>query len=341
MDTFISVIIPNYNGGATLGKCLEAALASDYGAFEVIVVDDCSTDNSVDIISEFPCRLVRLEKRVGAAGARNAGALQSRGALLFFTDSDCLLEPDSLSLAARAARAKGPRCVIGGTYTLLPYDDDFFSIFQSVFIHYSETKRIYDPDYIASHALIVDAQLFRESGGFPEDFMPILEDVEFSHRLRGAGVSLTMEPALQVRHIFRYSFLKSLRNAYRKTKYWVRYSLANKDLFVDSGTASLGLKVNGIAWLANTLLAAAGFFFGSLLPTALIPVIFGVALYVNWGLFALCRETKGFSFALLAALYYTFVYPAAIWAGTAAGVIGTISGRVRCKLNEKHPPGVL
>ena len=50
MNKRISVIIPNYNGSSTIGRCLEAAFSSEYDNFEVIVTDDYSTDNSVEII---------------------------------------------------------------------------------------------------------------------------------------------------------------------------------------------------------------------------------------------------------------------------------------------------
>lgn len=57
MNKRISVIIPNYNGSFTIGRCLEAAFSSEYDNFDVIVTDDCSTDNSAEIIKEFQCCL--------------------------------------------------------------------------------------------------------------------------------------------------------------------------------------------------------------------------------------------------------------------------------------------
>ncbi|VAX17713.1 hypothetical protein MNBD_NITROSPINAE04-370, partial [hydrothermal vent metagenome] len=56
----ISVIIPNRNGADTIGDCLKAALASEDDNFNVIVVDDCSDDDSIEIISRYPCKLIRL-----------------------------------------------------------------------------------------------------------------------------------------------------------------------------------------------------------------------------------------------------------------------------------------
>jgi glycosyltransferase involved in cell wall biosynthesis len=71
---FISVIIPNYNGEKTIGRCLDAAFASQYTNFEVVVVDDCSADSSTTIIEKYPCRLMRLSEHGGASKARNTGA---------------------------------------------------------------------------------------------------------------------------------------------------------------------------------------------------------------------------------------------------------------------------
>ena len=244
VSDLISVIIPNYNSEATIGLCLEAALASDYGNFEVVVVDDGSQDGSVDVIGKYPCRLISLGRRRGAAAARNAGASNSKGGILFFTDADCLLAKDALSIAYRDISADGPDVIVGGTYTRTPYDDDFFSTFQSVFINYSEAKRPEAPDYVAAHAMAVDAGTFRNGRGFAEDFLPILEDVEFSHRMRRAGCRLVMNPAIEVEHVFGFSLLRSLRNAFVKSMYWTVYSRGNRDLLADSGTASLELKIN-------------------------------------------------------------------------------------------------
>jgi len=101
---------------------------------------------------------------------------------------------------------------------------------------------------------------FLASGGFDEQFLPILEDVEFCHRLRRAGYRLLMDPRVLVRHSFGFGFLGSLRNAARKVRFWARYSLGNRDLFADSGTASRGLKAAGaLAGLCWVSLAAAAF----------------------------------------------------------------------------------
>jgi len=317
VEKFISLVIPNYNGSATIGKCLEAAFASHYGNFEIIVVDDCSTDDSVDIVTLYPCKLIRMKNHSGAAGARNAGAASSSGALLFFIDADCLIKADALARANQAA-AENANTVIGGTYTQQPYDADFFSIFQSFFIHYFETKK-QEPDYIATHAMIINADLFRSSGGFREGFFPIIEDVEFCHRLRRSGCRLLMQPEILVTHVFNFTLMKSLRNGFRKSMYWTMYSLMNRDLFADSGTASVELKANVAAFYLNAFCVTISLYCGNAVYLVPVPFVCAADIFFSRGLIASFYRVKGFSFTIAATLYYTAVYPLSIGSGALLG----------------------
>ncbi|MEK6813220.1 MAG: glycosyltransferase family 2 protein [Nitrospirota bacterium] len=321
MAEMISIIIPNRNGEATIGKCLEAAFASRFEPFEVIVVDDCSGDRSVDIIKRFPCRLIQLERHSGAARARNVGAQESRGDILFFTDADCLMQEDTLSAVARAFAEEGPGAVVGGSYTRIPHDKGFFSIFQSVFINYSETKRPENPDYIATHAMAIDAGLFRRQGGFDERFLPILEDVEFSHRLRKAGVRFVMRPEVLVQHIFNFSMLRSLRNALRKSTYWTVYSLGHRDVLADSGTAGAALKTNVAAFFLSAFIAGAALAAGEAGLLWLILAPLGANLAASGGLLRAFGSAGGWMFGLLAGAYYMGVYPLAVGLGAVAGTV--------------------
>ncbi len=311
----LSVVVPVRNGERTIGRCLDALFGSTHPSFEVVVADDHSCDGTGDIVRRYPCRLVRLpDGRQGAAAARNAGAAAACGRVLFFTDADCLVLPTTLARAEAAVT--GPRIAAGGTYTPEPADaSSFYSRFQSVFVHCAESRRPQAPDYLATHALALTAATFRASGGFAENGAPILEDVEFCHRLRRHGVRLRFDPAILVRHDFGFNMGRSLANAARKTRYWVRYSLENRDLLRDSGTASQPLKAHGCVWLLSPLLAATG------APAALLLclALWTGSVWLNRGLLARFVQTGGWRFGCLAAVYYLFVYPAPIWLGAAVG----------------------
>ena len=320
LEKYISVVIPNYNGAETIGKCLDAAFASRYGNFEVIVVDDHSEDNSVEIIKKFPCRLISLDKHSGASKARNTGALQSNGDIIFFTDSDCLLNEDTLSIINSSFSKVDPHTIIGGTYAKKSYDKGFFNLFQSLFVYYSETKNVKTPDYIAAHAMAMERETFIKSKGFPEEFLPIIEDVEFTHRLKREGCILLMNPEIQVRHIFNFTLYRSMRNAVRKSKYWVMYSIKNKDLLTDSGSSSTELKVNVTSAFLSFLLLALWVLSQRIIFLYPLPFLFIFNLFVSSGLIKTFYETGGAPFTITASIYYTVFYSLSVGTGTIAGM---------------------
>jgi glycosyltransferase involved in cell wall biosynthesis len=324
MNPKISVIIPNYNGEKTLEYCLNAVYTTNYDNFEVIVVDDCSEDRSLEVIKRFPCRLIQLHKHSGASSARNAGARASQGALLFFTDSDCVLYEDTLTTASQTLLANGSNTVIGGTYQQQSFDNSFYSRFQSVFINYSETKHSTSPDYISTHAMAIYKDTFITSGGFKEHWLPILEDVEFSHRLQSKGHHLLINANILVQHIFNFSFSKSFRNAIRKSRYWTQYSMDNKDLLSDSGTASHELKTNVVLFyvllLCLALMPFSALLFGPLLLLGML-----TNLWVNQRLVTAFHSAYGIRFSLGATLYYFCVYPVPVTIGGLMGVLSYLS----------------
>jgi GT2 family glycosyltransferase len=317
----ISIVIPVRNGARALDACLQAACAASRPDHEVVVVDDGSTDESAAIAARHPCRLVRLEGRRGAGAARNAGAAAATGEVLFFTDADCILGPHTLTRAAAALDAAGPRAVVGGTYETRAFDQGFFPAFQAVFVNYHETRRPDDPDYVATHAMAVRTADFAASGGFDEQFLPILEDVEFCHRLRRNGFRLRMDPQVLVCHSFGFGLTGSLRNAARKVRYWARYSLHNRDLFADSGTASRGLKaagaLAGLCWVG--IAAAATLRFPALLLP--LPLLILAAVAANSGLVRAFLAARGVLFATAATGYLVLIYPLAIAFGAAQGLL--------------------
>lgn len=324
----LSIVIPVRDGARTLAACLAAACAAAGPGDEVVVVDDGSTDASAAIAARHPCRLVRLPAPRGAAAARNAGAAAARGEVLFFTDADCLLPPGAPARAAAALAAAGEQAVLGGTYDTAPADPGFFSAFQAVFVNFHETRRPQRPDYLATHALAIRAADFRASGGFAEGFLPILEDVELSHRLRRAGYRLLIDPELRVRHDFGFGLAGSLRNAARKTRHWVCYSARNRDLLADSGTASRGLKAAGaLAGLGWAGVAAAALGVPALALALPIGALGGIA--ANAALVRAFARAGGGRFASAAALYLVTLYPAAIALGAARGLADLSRGALR------------
>ena len=101
MSSLVSIITPSYNSSKFIKDCVASVFSQTYKNWEMIIVDDCSKDNSKEIISELSTKDKRikpifLEKNVGAAEARNTAIRQSKGKYVAFLDSDDLWNPKKL-----------------------------------------------------------------------------------------------------------------------------------------------------------------------------------------------------------------------------------------------------
>lgn len=323
----VSVVIPVYNGAATMPPVLEALYDSSFRDFEVVVVNDCSPDNTLEVLASlsesYPHRLVDFDENKGVSKARNTGAREADGEIILFIDSDCIVLPDTIELCVK--RLEDGECIcVGGAYTLDPWDDDFFSIFQSIYIHYVETK-VEHPDYIATHCMAIWKKTFAEFGGFIEDYFighaASVEDVELSHRLIEAGHKLCRPREILVQHMFRFSFSRSVKNAIKKSKYWTMYSLHNRDVMKDSGAASYELKVNVFTQCLNLALVATAAMTGSWWLLVPVMLLYSLNVVVSLKLLRLFYSERGSAFLMRAVGYFQFVYPFIVAYGSFMGVL--------------------
>ena len=88
MEKFFSVIMPNYNNGEWLSQSLSSIFNQTFKDYEVIVVDDCSTDNSIEEIKKFDVNLIECTEKVFNGGGRNLGIKAATGKYILFLDSD-------------------------------------------------------------------------------------------------------------------------------------------------------------------------------------------------------------------------------------------------------------
>ncbi len=114
----VSVVIPVYNGAATLADCLRSLQQQSLSRqnYEIVVVDDGSTDRSAHIAREFGARVI-VQPNAGAPGARNTGLRAARGTWIAFTDSDCIVSRGWLQALLAAAQSH-PECVGAAGKTL-------------------------------------------------------------------------------------------------------------------------------------------------------------------------------------------------------------------------------
>jgi len=197
----ISVIVPAYNAGDTLSSCLSALRAQSLpGAqYEVVVVDDGSTDGTADIARQFGARLI-CQQNAGPAAARNRGAQAARGQILLFTDSDCEPAPDwiehmvapfgdpELQGAKGAYRTRQKELV--ARFVQLEYEEKYDRLLRQPWI-----------DFVDTYSAAYRRDVFLANGGFDDAFSAAsVEDQEFSFRLARKGYKLAFVPTAIVYH---------------------------------------------------------------------------------------------------------------------------------------------
>jgi len=109
-----SIVIPCFNEAAFVAEAIESALVQAYSPFEVVVIDDGSTDGSSDLVRRFESVRLFRQRNAGLAFARNAGLREARGEYLLFLDADDKLFADALAIGVRALeRAPGSGLAYG------------------------------------------------------------------------------------------------------------------------------------------------------------------------------------------------------------------------------------
>ena len=159
-----SVIVPAYNASRTIGSCLGAIFNSDFKDFEVVVIDDASNDSTVDIAKKFPCRIVKMEKRLGTHNIRNMAKNESRYDTLVYVDSDILVKSDTLSKIQRSFREEPDLAAVVGVLSKEHPNNGYFSQYKNLYMHYTLNKCPRYVDFIYGSIYAIKKNIFRSVG---------------------------------------------------------------------------------------------------------------------------------------------------------------------------------
>lgn len=195
----VSVIIPAYNASGTIEACIASLLAQQTEPpFEIIVVDDGSTDGTGDIAARYPGVKVLRQRNGGAAAARNIGACKATGDILCLIDADCVATSGWVESLVRVIKAGAD----GAKGTLLSGQKELVARFTQ--IEYEDRYNRMNPqrqiDFIDTGSAAYRRDVFLEAGGFDETLSEN-EDQELSFRLAAQGCDLRFAPEAQVYHL--------------------------------------------------------------------------------------------------------------------------------------------
>jgi len=247
MEVFVSVVIPTYNAGSTLRECLKSIFNSDYSSFEVIAVDDASTDNTLEILEEFNCKIIKLPENKGAANARNVGAKEAKGEIIFFTDSDCIVQKDTISKIVNIFQSNRDLAAIIGSYTMKTPIKNFISTFHNLRHHYTHQTSKEEAMTFWTGCGAIKKDVFEKMGGFDIEFKAAtIEDIELGYRLSSKGYKIQLNKNVMVTHLKKYNFVKLLRtDVMNRAIPWTKLMLETKTFRSDLNTT----KINAVAMI--------------------------------------------------------------------------------------------
>jgi glycosyltransferase involved in cell wall biosynthesis len=170
----VSVVIPSYNRGYCVSACIDSVLAQTLGDFEIIVVDDASSDDTgerVAAIGDPRISYVALASNQGGAVARNTGIGRARGEFVAFLDSDDLWLPDKLAKQVDGLRRLGPECGLSYTWLACVDDDGAETLRIHPDIDGDCFEQMLVSNFIGSFSnLVVRRELLVAAGGLDEAF---------------------------------------------------------------------------------------------------------------------------------------------------------------------------
>ncbi|PYJ41697.1 MAG: glycosyl transferase [Verrucomicrobia bacterium] len=201
----VSIIVCSYNGATTLRACLESLSKLNYSSYEIVLVDDGSTDNTDQIAAEFPSvRYVHQPNR-GLSAARNTGAAAARGEVFVYTDADCMVDVDWLSYLI-GTLTTGDYAGVGGPNVPPPARN---WVQACVAAAPGGPSHVLLTDTVAEHIpgcnMAFWRWAFENVGGFDPEYHKAGDDVDFCWRLQQAGGVIAFSPAAIVWHHRRFT----------------------------------------------------------------------------------------------------------------------------------------
>jgi len=202
----ISVIIVNYNGKKLLEKCLESLFKTDYNNFEVILVDNNSTDGSMEFVTKnYPKIIViKLDSNKGFAEPNNIGAKIAKGEYLLFLNNDTVTTTNFISEMIKVLE-KDEKIAICQSLLLKPDGNidssgDFIDKMGIVYNSKTKTDEIKEISSARGASMLIRKKIFDKLGGFDEKFFFSFEDVDLGWRSWILGYKVVIVPNSIVYH---------------------------------------------------------------------------------------------------------------------------------------------
>jgi len=290
----VSIIIPVFNAEKTIRSCLDSIYALRYPSdnYEVIVVDNGSTDSSAAIISNYPVRYI--SKPDGTiSSVRNAGAFQAKGKILAFVDSDCLVDKEWINEALKVLVDNSVGVAGSGYLT-----SDTYTWVEKAWLYESRHKP-FRTEFLPGGNLIAKAEVFMRINGFDEN-LTTSEDADFCMRAIRAGYHVINSCDIRTVHL---GNAKTVGQFIKKEIWYGKNVLDNvmQNQFDNVFCLTVSFMVANIALLVGMALICFGHYLVMVLSAIML-----MSIIVTSGIHRVMRSKKYQYFTHICFLYYLY-----------------------------------
>lgn len=248
----VSVITPMYNGEKYLAKMIDSVINQTYGNWELVIVDDCSNDNSCKIVEQYiekdnRIKLIKQKKNAGPAEARRVSINNAKGKYIAFLDCDDIWMPEKLEKQIGYMESKDV-AVTCTSYSM--GSENLSEIYKEFIVPQIITyKDMLKQNYFSCDTVVINKEKVRrikiESSPKHEDYITwlgVMKEIEFAHgiqeslavyRIRGSSRSTgKIDSAIKIWNVYKkYERLGVLKSSYYTTHYMVRGILKYRKMF--------------------------------------------------------------------------------------------------------------
>ncbi|WP_214107650.1 glycosyltransferase family 2 protein [Acrocarpospora catenulata] len=333
MNPLVSVIIPNYNYGYVLGQCLEAVKAQTYAPLEIILVDDCSTDDSVAVAEALGVPVLRTPRNGGVSVARNLGVEHARGEILFFLDSDVALAPDAVAEAVTML-ASDPRIgAVCGNYEAVPLNRvSLVREYRNLYRHYWYLVAEGPIKGFLPVAIIaIPARVWAEVGPWSETLLQS-EGADIGERLTDR-YQVILTSAVRGRHDDDATARVALRKVFTRTRLHVPFFLQRRYAAGVVGSPESGASLSAALSAAALPLPL----LTGLAWTWAVPLLFFLAwLGIDRRMYRFVFASRGVAFGVYFVVMH-YLVNLTIAAGAGIGILQWLTSRSFRRLYVKAP----
>lgn len=240
MNPHVSIIVVNWNGMNYIKECIDSLLNLSYSDYEIILVDNASSDGSVEFVEKnYPkVRIIRNKENLGFAEGNNIGIRETKGELIALFNPDAVADKEWLSrLVSVLQNSENIGGVVGKIYY---YGDKFgkdavfctwskMDPYSATPYNFHKNEPVSKVDYLSGAAMVVKRDMINKIGFLDPDYFLYFDETDWCARMIRGGYDLVYVPTAIAWHVVSASVDNLLRKTYYMERGRMRFALKNFD----------------------------------------------------------------------------------------------------------------